>query len=435
MKKRDTNQMDLFAMTNTESSDISPAQPSSSTPIIPDPPQASPEPIAANTAPDAPEPDSSFSPADWETPDVDSSVPSETVETDCMTEPTPDEDAKDDFALFESDPFFNPSVASHQQPAVQSPLPQTLSAEERLLEEIVQYKPANDANTSLSDVNAEQLIRELQVAVAALEGSRQEANKLRAQCSTLEEERNAARRDAEKERQLRSETLRNRQPSTFKPTPQEIFSRRPQTKEIGISKRTLYLALPGILVLCLLAYSLGRRQAPGTVTFIGTDEMPVAIDSPALPEAQPPRPEATQPVSVPWPSFEGSGYQVTGDNSSRRIVFNYGAFSRGTIIAETAQRDLAKIAAAFKQDIAAFKIEVEGHTDSTPVRSTHAFADNHELALARATAVAEFLTGKCGLPQEAVAAIAGDNNNPPHKGTTPDIQKKNRTVALKLIRR
>lgn len=429
VKKRDTNQMELFAMTNPELPDTPPSTPAAPPPekslLPPDETATSSE--QSNT-PASPQPDTSFNPADWESIVVDSTVPFEPAEADCMTEPTPDTDAKDDFALFDSDPFFNPAVATHQPaPAKTTPPP---SAEERLLDDIVQTNTSGAKSTQLQTALAS-----LSHAESELSKTRQEAESLRLRCATLETERDAACREAEKERQLRAEAIRNRPLSTFKPVPQELQPSRQNLPGPFISKRALIYALPGMLVLCLLAYSLGRRQAPGSITFMGVDEMPGTSESPALPVIPPPEPMRAEPVSVTWPSLKGTGFNVTGDNHTRRIVFSYGTFSRGTLLSETAQRDLAKIAAALKSDISSFRIEVEGHTDATPVRSTHAFADNHELALARATATAEFLTGKCGLPADAVSAIAADNTTPPHPGTTPDIQKKNRTVVLNITRR
>lgn len=446
VKKRDTNQMDLFAMNNSDSPVITPSP--SPTPIVPDPqtepPQESTSPVKSTNIPNASEPDASFNPADWESENVDSTVPSDTEPGGGTTEPAPETKPDDDFALFDSDPFFNPAIATRQpSPAHRTPL----FAEERLLEDIMQKKPSDDrpepylgAPAALDGVTTETIplqtaLASLSQTEAALHVSRQEAESLRLRCSTLETERDTARRDAEKERQLRAEAIRNRPPSTFKPIPQELQPRRQQLPTPFISRRALLYALPGILVLCLLAYSLGRRQAPGSVTFMGVDEMPVNQKSQTLPAIPPAEPSHTQPVSAAWPSLNGTGYKVTGDDLSRRIVFNYGAFSRGTLLSETAQRDLAKIAATLKPDISSFRIEVVGHTDASPVRSTHAFADNHELALARATAAAEYLTGKGGLPEDAVSATAADNTTPPHPGTTPDIQKKNRTVVLNITRR
>lgn len=365
----------------------------------------------ADTPLSSDESDTSFDPVNWETPEPDISTPPDAAPLDSLPESTPAPESDDDFALFESDPFFNPSVATPQS------LPP--SAEERLLEQIVHKGTPDSVMQIESDLNRTQ----------------QELETLRTRCATLEAERDAARLETDKERRLRTEAARLRPVPAFTPIPQEIHARRHDSQEGLLSKRALYLALPGVLVLCLFAYSLGRRHAPGTVTLMAPDLAPPPLETPATPGTPPLSPLHESPATVAWPSFDAPGYRITGDNTTRRIVFNYGAFSRGSQLSEAAQRDLARIAAAFKTDIASFRIEVVGHTDATPVRSSHAFADNHELAMARATAAMEFLTGKCGLPEEAITAVAGSDTNPPHPGTTPDIQKKNRTVVLNITRR
>ncbi len=423
VKKRDLNQMDLFAMTNPEPSAASPLPP----PPAPQP-QPAPAPVSETTestidssaAPlSAPESDTSFDPTDWETPEPDASTSPDVTPATSLQDSTPATETDDDFALFESDPFFNPSIpASQSLPPRATPHPRPL-AEEQLLEHIVQHVES-DTGTQIE---------------SGLDHIQQELQTLRNRCSTLEAERDSARREADKERQLRTEAVRNKPVPTFKPIPQEIHARRHDSQEGLLSRRTLYLALPGVLVLCLLAYSLGRRHAPGTITVMAPDLTPPPLETPASPNVTPVAPLHESPAPVAWPSFNAPGYRVTGDTAARRIVFNYGTFTRGSQLSEAAQRDLARIAAAFKADIAAFRIEVEGYTDATPVRSTHAFADNHELALARATAAMEFMTGKCGLPEDTVTAVAGRDTNPPHPGTTPDIQKKNRTVVLNITRR
>jgi outer membrane protein OmpA-like peptidoglycan-associated protein len=165
-------------------------------------------------------------------------------------------------------------------------------------------------------------------------------------------------------------------------------------------------------------------------------DRPAAVISEPPPLPVPPAPVVIPPEKpAAWPSFGSDGYRVTGDAATRRVVFHYGVFSTGTTLSEAAQRDLAKIAAAFKADIRSFRIGIEGHTDATPVRSSNAFADNHELAMARANAAMEFMNEKCGIPREAMTAAASDNRNPPHPDTGRESQRKNRTVVLTITRR
>lgn len=417
MKKRDPNQMDLFAMTNPEYPETPAPETKPEPSTTPSEPTQPPAPaFEPDMTTDSPETDSTFDPSSWDTGETDLMTSPEVTPVASLPDSTTEPGIDDDFALFESDPFFNPAIAAPQSRPPRATPPPAPLAEERLLEQIVQ-KGTPDTETPIE---------------SDLDRTRQELEELRNRCATLEAERDTARREADKERQLRAEAVRTRPLALLKPTPQELQAERNDfRKGPSPSRRSLYLTAPAILILCFLAYSLGRRQAPESVAIMEPVVAPPKMET--LPLPIPPS-VREQPVAA-WPSFEGAGYRVTGDNAARRIVFNYGTFSRGTQLSEAAQRDLARIAAAFKANIASFRIEVEGHTDATPVRSSHAFADNHELAMARATAAMEFLTSKGGLPADAITAKAAGDKNPPYPGATPDDQKKNRTVVLNITRR
>lgn len=341
---------------------------------------------------------------------------------------TPAENPDTAFDPFDSDPFFTTSYP----PAPEPEPPAT--PEEKLLSRIT-AQPAPVADTSA----LEQEVRESRTARAqaetALLAARRQVDNLQARCATLESERDSAVAEATRERQLRADAVaaRNRPtPMARTPLSTELTASRQPTRGGTIPRRTFQAVLLGSLVLCVVAYTLGRNHAPASSVTIMEETAPVA--TPITPE-----PAATEPAPATilpdWPNLSGKDFRLTADGDTRIVVFQYGAFSRGTTLAPAAQRDLAKIAGAFKPVASSFKIEVEGHTDASPVRSTHAYSDNHELGMARASAAAEFLTANGGLPAESVSTSSAGDTRPPHPGKDPETQRKNRTVVLKITRR
>ena len=71
---------------------------------------------------------------------------------------------------------------------------------------------------------------------------------------------------------------------------------------------------------------------------------------------------------------------------------------------------LDKIAAAIKREYRNHRVYVDGHTDSTPIKSSK-WANNHDLAAARALSVAAYLMGK-GIPEMDIVVRSYGAINP-----------------------
>lgn len=438
-KKNDPNQLDWFAsipgretQETTPESGTAPEEPVAPTPASPtDAGNPLPEPDIEEPVEDEtsaePTPDTSFNPAEWEPPSQEPSPEPLPPAAPSGDRPESGDGDSGEFDPFASDPFFNPSVA---EPAA--------TPEELLLDRIVS-QPGSTPASSASEAELQAAVAARQQAEAGLESARRELAALQERCALLETERDAARTETDRERQRHAEaekTARARQSVTPLPP---LAASMPSTRRAGgttaVSRRTLRLAMLGAVVLCVVAYTIGRNHAPAPVMVMETDTAPEGTkDSGALPPST--ALPLTEPVVVPaWPALEGGEYRITGGDSTRLVIFQYGVFSRGTTLAPAAERDLARIAAALKPVIASFRIEVEGHTDSSPVRSAHAYSDNQELGMARAAAAADFLTARCGIPADAIATSSAGDSNPPHSGNDPAAQRKNRTVVLKITRR
>jgi chemotaxis protein MotB len=76
-------------------------------------------------------------------------------------------------------------------------------------------------------------------------------------------------------------------------------------------------------------------------------------------------------------------------------------------------------------------IEVEGHTDKTPI-ATPQYPSNWELASARASAVVRLFIGN-GLPPERLIAVGYADNRPVEPGDSPDALARNRRVTLLIL--
>lgn len=458
MKRNDPNQLDWFA-SSPEKDIPAPPRPTFHFNAEPQPQADTSAPAAQPPAPEQ-EPDTSFNPAEWQQPDtaetMETPQPEDSRQNDDQgdTQPSshpPDTDEGSDstpaaaimqeppgarnsepepaaFDPFESDPFFT-------TPAQPAPKPEPVATPEEKLLARITAQPEPVADTSALEQEARNARTAREQAETALLAARKQVDNLQARCARMESERDSAVAEANRERQLRAEAVAARNRPTPMPRPPlspERTASRQTANNAGIPRRTFHAALLGSLVLCVVAYTLGRNHAPASSVTIMEEPAPVA--APITPEPAPTEPPPT--AALPdWPNPSGKDFRITANGEARVVVFQYGAFSRGTTLAPAAQRDLARIAESFKPVASSFRIEVEGHTDSSPVRNTHAYSDNHELGMARASAAAEFLTASCGLPAESVTTSSAGDTRPPHAGTDPESQRRNRTVVLKITRR
>jgi chemotaxis protein MotB len=76
-------------------------------------------------------------------------------------------------------------------------------------------------------------------------------------------------------------------------------------------------------------------------------------------------------------------------------------------------------------------LEIEGHTDDTPINST-AFASNWELSVTRASSVVRILVEHEVAP-ERLAAIGYGQYRPVDSNDTPEGRARNRRVSLTVV--
>jgi chemotaxis protein MotB len=94
-----------------------------------------------------------------------------------------------------------------------------------------------------------------------------------------------------------------------------------------------------------------------------------------------------------------------------------------------ARETLRTVAGLLKDDPHA--IEVEGHTDTTPIRNT-AFPSNWELSAVRASTVVR-LFAENGVPDQRLAAVGRGANQPLASNGDPIGRARNRRVAVTIL--
>jgi type VI secretion system protein ImpK len=164
-----------------------------------------------------------------------------------------------------------------------------------------------------------------------------------------------------------------------------------------------------------------RILIPGLALFalVGCQPTKKPTAQPAMtapPEVTPPpdsqanmegNPEPTPPMVEPAPENEGRHVRRTSGATPRLgslhatynaragtltvVVLDKILFATGsTKLKAEAHATLDRIASTIRREYPGHRVYVDGHTDSTPIRSGR-WANNHELAADRALAVAEYL--------------------------------------------
>ena len=112
-------------------------------------------------------------------------------------------------------------------------------------------------------------------------------------------------------------------------------------------------------------------------------------------------------------------------------------FGKGEIGAEGQDR-LMPLVTAVEQQVSKLQTEfpwrlrVEGHTDSRPLRSNARFDNNWELSAARALSLLEFLVAQ-GLPEERLSAVGLADTQLRDRGESKAAHRRNRRIEIHLV--
>jgi chemotaxis protein MotB len=135
--------------------------------------------------------------------------------------------------------------------------------------------------------------------------------------------------------------------------------------------------------------------------------------------------------SVMAPLIRSGKVRVTKNARGVTIEINASVlFREGEArVSDNARETLQAVAEVLKEDPHA--IEVEGHTDNTPIGNPQ-FPSNWELSAARAGTVVR-LFAETGVPEKRLAAVGRAANVPLGSNDTPEGRARNRRVAVTIL--
>lgn len=149
----------------------------------------------------------------------------------------------------------------------------------------------------------------------------------------------------------------------------------------------------------------------------------------ASPVAQQPAQPVVQQTPAPKPVEQIGGLETTVTAHGNTVVHlpSDVFFDPGqATLKQSAKASLDKVASALKHKYSASALEVEGHTDSTPIRVSK-WKDNMELSEARAAAVKEYLVSR-GVADSRISTKGFGPNKP----RSSDLSK-NRRVEIVVM--
>lgn len=133
----------------------------------------------------------------------------------------------------------------------------------------------------------------------------------------------------------------------------------------------------------------------------------------------------------------GKGFDVSVTGGT--VVVNLPTqilYASGSAVITSAGKDkLRTLASELKGDFADFKVEVQGHTDTDPIRKTKdKYKSNWELSYDRAQTVAYYLMESAGIKPERVHVSAYGEHTPVASNATEDGKSKNRRVQVVVMK-
>lgn len=369
------------------------------------------------------------------------------------------------------------------------PLPEH-TAEERLLDTIVGSAPENKADEdTLANLNSEvkalrseleSALEKQQEALSSRDRARQDLQVFKTRFASLETDLASARTEAAKANQqkLQSETRYadaekqwSDKLSQLRRMLDDVEAMRDELSSKRVSK-TLFAGTLAAGILCTaIALSIGYRightdeiDAQGYTPGIAPSSTETQSHSVAPTGSEPSRPSSplvlrstpqtsphehlpvppsdpratakvlttrTVTTSISLPPVSGGRWSYRTIGGETTVVFQYGLFSEGPELTSTAKQDLETIASALKGK--RFRLEIEGHTDSTTLSKSNPNAtSNKALGLSRAKKTSLYLIQQCGLSAEGITLSSAGEFRPPFPNTTAETRKMNRTVILKI---
>ncbi|MCB1803366.1 MAG: OmpA family protein, partial [Gammaproteobacteria bacterium] len=96
-------------------------------------------------------------------------------------------------------------------------------------------------------------------------------------------------------------------------------------------------------------------------------------------------------------------------------------------VADTLRHLVAQLPPAYP-----WRLRIEGHSDSRPLRSSHRFASNWELSSARAVNMLKYLVAQ-GLPEDRLSAVGMAATDLRDPGDSSAAHRRNRRIEISLV--
>ena len=131
----------------------------------------------------------------------------------------------------------------------------------------------------------------------------------------------------------------------------------------------------------------------------------------------------------------GFDVSVTGGTVVVNLPTHILYASGSAVITATGKQKLSDLVSELKRNFGDFEIEIQGHTDTDPIRKTKdKYKSNWELSYDRAQTVAYYLIENAGISPERVHVSAYGQYDPVASNDTPDGKAKNRRVEIAVMR-
>jgi chemotaxis protein MotB len=148
--------------------------------------------------------------------------------------------------------------------------------------------------------------------------------------------------------------------------------------------------------------------------------------------------EPAAPIETPDAKFPeldkmGISYGMRDGNMVISIPSSITFPSGQATLSKDGQVALKEVATTLKKQYAGAKYEIEGHTDSDPIKKSK-FASNRELSIARAMAVLTYLVEDCSIKDDQCVVAGFGQYEPVAKNDTDKDKAKNRRVEIVVHR-
>jgi chemotaxis protein MotB len=136
-------------------------------------------------------------------------------------------------------------------------------------------------------------------------------------------------------------------------------------------------------------------------------------------------------LTVLAPLIDQGKVRVTQTDRGVKVEINASVlFAPGDAkLTRESSKALTAVAAVLKDDVRA--VEVEGHTDSVPIKNA-LFASNWELSAVRASSVVRLFI-ECGVAEKRLTAVGKGATQPVSDNDTVDGRLRNRRVTVNIL--